>query len=246
MNTEPRKFSLKSLSLDSKDFYKIQIISPNCFSVSSTVLDEGEIEEELDFGAVDTTIITYNDTTLNVIKTDLVADSDPSIADPYNVISTTLKGYTPEYDYVTVIGASKTPDVQLLTMKDDGIFLEQSNEDQYNITLPMNEKIDDTSTKGLSFNFWTDFNDNLSKKLEVEVNANTPVLYILNNELMLFAYFLVFVENFKTNNFSTDESITLFEAGLAVSNDVETSENVNAIEQEEFEVIEDKSAKFIT
>lgn len=246
LTAEPRKTSLEELELDSKDFYKVQFISDKCISVSYTTLDVEQIEEELDFDALETTIITFDDESITAIEANLVAEADSIIPDAYNVITTSLKEIIPQYDYVTVLGTSKSPFVQILTINKKQVLLEQCFEDQYNICLPMSEEGDDTTVKGLSFSLWNDFKDELSKHLECEVDVNTPILYVLSSDLKLFAYFLVFVDNFKNKDFSTQKSIELLESGLLVNSDIEKLNNENFIEKEEVEIIESPSSKYIT
>lgn len=237
--TTPQKYSLKKLKIDSKDFYKLQFISNKCVSVSFTNNDEGEIEEELDFGALETKIISFELDSILVTNAELVAEADVTVPDAYNVLSTTLKDFVPKYEYFSVMGTSKSSSVQILSYSKDTVSLEQCFEDQYNVYLPMTEEGDDTNVKGLSFSLSYDFKDELSKRLEFEIKEKTPVLFVLTSDLKLLVYFVVFVDEFKNETYNSDETIKLFESGLHIVCEKHEGDAKSSVDIEE--PISDKS-----
>lgn len=233
LKTTPQKYSLKDLQIDSKDFYKVQFISNKCISVSFTNNDEGEIEEELDFGALETKIIFFEQDSVVVTNAELVAEADATMPDAYNVISTTLKDFVPQYSYFSVLGTSKSTSVQILTCNKDQVSLEQCFEDQHNVYLPMTEEGDDTSVRGLSFSLGYDFKDELTRRLEFEIKEKTPILLVLTSDLKLLVYFAVFVEEFKNEKYNADETIKLFESGLHIKSETQESDTKSSVVKEQ-------------
>lgn len=232
----PQKYSLKDLKIDSKDFYKVQFISNKCISVSFTNNDEGEIEEELDFGALETKIISFEQDSIAITNAELVAEADVTVPDAYNVISTTLKDFVPQYSYFSVLGTSKSSSVQILTCNKDQVSLEQCFEDQHNIYLPMTDEGDDTTVRGLSFSLSYDFKDELTKRLDFEVKEKTPILFLLTSDLKLLVYFAVFVEEFKNEKYNADETIKLLESGLHIKSEIQENDTKSSVVAEESSV----------
>lgn len=233
LTATPEKYNLHDLEIDSKDFYKLQFISDKCISVSFTNNDEGEIEEELDFAALETKIISFDQDSVKVTDAELVAEADAIIPDAYNVISTSLKDYVPEYNYFSVLGTSKSSSVQMLTVSKDKVSLEQCFEDQYNVYLPMTEEGDDTTVKGLSFSLCFDFKDELTKRLEFDIKENTPILFVLTSDLKLLVYFVVFVDQFKNEKYNAEETMKLFESGLYIKSEIQDDNKDISIQPKE-------------
>ncbi|XBW38660.1 hypothetical protein QEN19_004248 [Hanseniaspora menglaensis] len=224
--TFAKTLKLSDIDIQEKDFYYVQILNENFVQLFYTVADE-ENETIPDYLGMESVIIKIDGPELEVINTSIIASADAFVEREFESYAVDLQNFLKEYKNITVVSSSRSTSAQLLTEPVDSnngnLILENSTDDQYNITLPMNENDDDTTTKGLVLNYWSKNAELVSELLALPIENDVPLIYLLNSELELFCYVLVHLSAYKSGSYVLEESKNIAESRLTIKEDFDNA-----------------------